>query len=144
MAIYRVGGYATALTRDIPEEPTINTPEKGEPLLLKALADIEDYSKSLVIAHDQIISELRTKLDKMGDISCHALQQNTKITAEFQALVKQESSELDKIADSVEEIVAQLSSVDDLYSNVCKLSDLLTSLEQYAKEKVESTPTIMY
>lgn len=144
MAIYRMSGYTTAITRDVVEEPKINTPEKGEPLLLKALADIEDYSKYLVLAHQELLSKISNKLNSAGDIASLALQQNTKIASEFASIAKQEGDQLDKIATAVEEIVNELSSVDDLYTNVCKLSDLLSSLEQIAKTKTEGIPTIMY
>ena len=144
MAIYRMGGYATSLIRETPEEPLINTPEKGEPLILQALANIEDYSKQLVIAHKEMLSKIGEKLENAGKIACKAMEQQHKITGEFSNATALEISQFEKLVSSVEAAVEELNCVDDFYDDVCRLSDLLTSLEQYIAQKKADTPQILY
>ena len=144
MAIYRIGGYAPGIIRDVPEEPPINTPEKGEPMLLKALGYIEDYSKNLVLQHDQMLQNISKKLNAAGKIACDALDQQNKVTGEFANASALEISKFDKLVSDVEAVVNELSCIDDLYDDVCRLSDLLSSLEQIAAAKQEATPHILY
>ena len=144
MAIYRMGGYATSIVREIPEEPTINTPEKGEAMLLQALANIEDYSKQLVIAHQEMLQKIGSKLEAAGKIACDALDQHKKITGEFANASALEIMNFEKLVSNVEAVADELSCVGDLYDDVCRLSDLLTSVEQYAAQKKADTPQILY
>ena len=132
MAIYRIGGYTGSLVREQPEIPQINTPEKGEPLLLKSLGQIEDYSRSLVLAHDQLINEIKNRLEKIGNISIQSQNENIKILNEFNYLINQEIRDFDKIINETEELSKELVLVDQLYSDVNRLSDLLTSLEHFS------------
>ena len=121
-----------SLVREQPEIPQINTPEKGEPLLLKSLGQIEDYSRSLVLAHDQLINEIKNRLEKIGNISIQSQNENIKILNEFNYLINQEIRDFDKIINETEELSKELVLVDQLYSDVNRLSDLLTSLEHFS------------
>ena len=130
MAIYRAGGYAVGLIQEPLSEPKINTPEAGESLLLKSLQNLEDYSKTLVITHSQMTTELKKRVKKAAEISLLATNNLEKMINEFQGITQQEFSQFDQILDELEDIAQSLSCVDELYNDVLQLSDILTSIEQ--------------
>ena len=130
MAIYRIGGYAPGLIQEAPPEPLIKTPEEGETVLLKSLQNIEDYSKTLVIAHSQMTNELKKKVEKAADISLLATNNISKMIENFQGITEQEITQFDQVLNELEDIAQSLSCVDLLYNDVLQLSDILTSIEQ--------------
>lgn len=129
MAIYRIGGYAPSLIQDAPAEPAINSPEAGEPTLLKALQNIEDYSKTLVISHAQLTDELKNRTRKASEISALATANLSKMISNFQDVTTEEIQSFDQFLDDLDSLTQDFSSVDELYNDVLHLSDLLTSIE---------------
>lgn len=139
MAIYRVGGYATGIIREQPELPPINSPEKGEPLLISALQAIEEYSKSLVIQNNEMLIKIRGKLDSAGEIAINALEISHKATTEFASITENEIEQFDKMVSDIESLVEELQCVDVLHNDICQLSDMLTNVEQNVLHLESST-----
>jgi len=130
MAIYRIGGYTGGLVREAPETPIIDSPEKGEKLLLKALNGIEKYSRQLVFSHDKLIFDLKNRLENVGKVAEAALSKENEFINDFQLVSENQFREFDKLMEITDDLANQLVYVDKLFTDVNQLSDLLTSLEQ--------------
>ena len=102
------------------------------------------YSRQLVIAHQEMINKLGDKLNKAGKIACDAIEQQQKVTGEFANASALEVLQYEKLVSNVESVLSELSCVNELYDDVCRLSDLLSSLEQYAAQKRADTPQVLY
>ena len=129
MAIYRIGGYAPGLIRDAEEEPKINSPDSGEPLLLKSLEELEEYSRYLVLRTNTVTEQLKQKMLDSSKISLSALESLHTILNEFSQNSREEIAKFDQLVSTAESIGAELSCIDDIYKDVLQLSDMLSSLE---------------
>ena len=129
MAIFRSGLSEPA------DAPALVTPEKGEQFLLRALACVEDYSKALVIACNSLENELRTRLDVSADTAKQALRNQAQMLGEIQEVCDSEFAQFEALLQSVESLVGDLSRVDQLYDDVMKLSDVVSTLEDHLRSK---------
>lgn len=134
MAIYRCGGYTGNLVREEIEVPEISSPSKGEPLLLKTLEAIEEYSKTLIVTSNRLTTELHSKAEQAASVASKALEVHQERIDSFKSIAQDQMTQLDQVISNVEHICGNLSYVDQLYNDVCQLSDFLTTLEQIANK----------
>ncbi|OHT17135.1 hypothetical protein TRFO_12664 [Tritrichomonas foetus] len=99
---------------------------------MEALAFIEDYAKNLTVASNRLSLELKNCVEKSSDIAIQALTQNREILEKFNSAAQKEIDQFDKLMTSVDFMSQSFQEIDQLYSDVLRLSDILTSLEQYA------------
>lgn len=109
--------------------PALVTPEKGEAFLLRALADVEDYAKLLVISSTSIENDLRARLEKSADIAKLALTNHSQMLSEVREICRNEIAAFDALVDAVEAMSSEFSRIDQLYEDVMKLSDMVSNLE---------------
>ena len=110
-------------------QESVETPEAGESLLLRALSCIEDYSKSLIVASNSIENNLKENLSKAAEIVQLSLDNHISVLSEFNTVCDRRIEEFDSLIEAVELICKDLSKVDQLYEDVMKLSDIVSALQ---------------